>query len=102
MARKHVPLRTCVQCRQIRPKRELMRIVRSPDGSITIDERGKAAGRGAYVCRCRVCLFAAIERRKLDHSLKTALAAEDRERLRAYGASLPDVLQDTSAGSAPS
>ena len=55
MPRKHVPLRTCVGCRQVRSKREMVRIVRTPTGEIEIDERGKKSGRGAYLCRRREC-----------------------------------------------
>jgi uncharacterized protein len=78
-----------VCCRQVRAKRDLVRIVHSPEGSIAADERGKAPGRGAYVCRCRACLLGAIEQRKLDRALKTQLTAEDRQRLSEYGHGWP-------------
>lgn len=96
MARKHVPLRTCVQCRQVRPKRELIRIVRTPQGDIEIDERGKAAGRGAYLCRDRACWEGAIARDRLDYALKTKLKPEHKERLLQNGEQLPYAdAQDT-------
>ncbi len=89
MARKHVPLRTCVQCQQVRPKRELIRIVRTPHGNIEIDEKGKAAGRGAYLCRNKACWESAIARDRLGYALKTKLSPEDKERLLEYGQQLP-------------
>jgi hypothetical protein len=82
-------LRTCVQCRQVRAKRELVRIVRTPQGSVEIDEKGKAAGRGAYLCRNRTCWESAIAQGRLDHALKTALTAEDKDRLARYAEGLP-------------
>jgi predicted RNA-binding protein YlxR (DUF448 family) len=89
MRPKHVALRTCVQCRQIRPKRELVRIVRTPDGRIEIDERGKMPGRGAYLCRSQACWEDGIRAGRLDHALKTRLRVDDQERLRAYSQQLP-------------
>jgi len=89
MAAKHVPLRTCVQCQQVRPKRELIRIVRTPYGEIEIDEKGKAAGRGAYLCRDKACWEGAISGERLDYALKMKLSPEDKERLLKYGQQLP-------------
>ena len=88
MAGKHIPLRTCVECRQVRPKRELVRIVRTPAGDIEIDDRGKAAGRGAYLCRKRGCWEGAMTHDRLDYALKTKLGADDKERLLEYGRQL--------------
>ena len=51
----HVPMRTCAACRQVRAKRSMTRVVRSADGSVTIDSTGKAAGRGTYVCDDPAC-----------------------------------------------
>ena len=89
MTTKHVPLRTCVQCRQVRSKRELIRIVRTPQGTIEMDERGKAAGRGAYLCRNQACWEGAIRQGRLEHALKTKFSAADKERLWEYGQQLP-------------
>ncbi len=89
MSAKHVPMRTCVQCRSVRPKRELVRIVRSPQGTIEIDEKGKAAGRGAYLCRNLECWEMALATGRLDHALKAKLGAEDKGVLRAYGQRWP-------------
>ncbi|KPL15005.1 MAG: hypothetical protein AMJ93_16980 [Anaerolineae bacterium SM23_84] len=73
----------------MRPKRELIRIVRTPQGDIEIDERGKAAGRGAYLCRDRACWEGAISRNRLDFALKMKLRPEHKERLLQYGEQLP-------------
>lgn len=94
MVKKRIPLRTCVQCRTVRPKRELVRIVRSPEGTIGIDEKGKAPGRGAYLCRDRICWEKAISQRRLDHALKTTLNLEDQKRLVEYGQQLPHVQEN--------
>lgn len=95
MSPKHVPLRTCVGCRQVRPKRELVRIVRTPARAIEIDERGKKSGRGAYLCRSRSCWARGLEKGGIEHALKTRLTEEERAMLLAYAESLPadDVVQ---------
>src|SRR5690606_36037441 len=64
--RRHVPQRTCIGCRSARDKRELLRIVRTPDGEIAFDPTGKRSGRGAYVCRDEACLDRALVARALD------------------------------------
>ena len=78
MRRRHVPQRTCVACRRVLPKRELVRVVRTPDGTIVIDEVGKKPGRGAYLCRSRACLASALGGNQLDHALKVALSPEEK------------------------
>ena len=90
MRRKHVPLRTCVACREIRPKREMIRVVRPPEGAVTVDERGKAAGRGAYLCRRRACWALALRKGRLEHALRTSLSEQEREALRLYSERLPE------------
>ena len=65
----HVPQRTCAVCRQVHPKRSMTRIVRGPDGSISIDPTGRAAGRGTYVCEEAECR----EPRRLAEAVKRAL-----------------------------
>ncbi len=57
MQEKKIPMRTCVACRRERPKREMMRIVRTPEGEIDADFSGKLAGRGAYVCPEEGCVL---------------------------------------------
>ena len=74
--RKHVPLRTCIVCRQQLPKRELIRIVRTPEGTIEIDPKGKRSGRGAYLCRDVRCWNAAQERGSLGRALKCPISGE--------------------------
>lgn len=86
--RKHVPLRSCIACQARRPKRELIRIVRTPEGTFEIDPKGKRAGRGAYVCRNQNCLNAALQPRKLSHALKCQVGAEELSALEALSASL--------------
>ena len=64
-----VPMRQCVGCRVMKPKMELVRVVRSPEGEISLDFRGKQPGRGAYVCRDPACLAAARKKRGLERVL---------------------------------
>lgn len=87
---KHVPQRTCVVCRSERGKRELIRIVRAPDGAVRIDPTGKAAGRGAYLCKARSCWQGPALGHKLNAALKTTINDEDLAALRAYAETLPE------------
>ena len=73
---KKIPLRQCAGCREMKPKKELVRVVRSPEGVISLDFRGKAPGRGAYVCPNLECLRRARKARSLERSLDTAIPAE--------------------------
>jgi uncharacterized protein len=75
--RKKVPQRTCVACRQTSAKRQLMRIVRAPDGSVTIDASGKRSGRGAYLCATPECWQAGLQRGILPRALKIEAIPED-------------------------
>lgn len=86
---KHIPLRTCIACRESRPKRELIRVVRTPDGHITLDPTSKKSGRGAYVCARRSCWDIALKKGKLEREFETTLLPEDRAALEDYYASLP-------------
>lgn len=86
--RKHVPQRTCVGCREVLPKRSLIRIVRSPQG-VQIDPSGKAAGRGAYLHASRSCWERGLKG-ALAQALNTVLTEEERDRLRIFAASLPE------------
>ena len=85
--RKHIPQRTCVGCRQILPKRSMVRIVRSPNG-IVIDPTGKLAGRGAYLHDLRSCWESGLKG-ALESALKISLTPEERERFMNYAGSLP-------------
>jgi hypothetical protein len=93
---KHIAQRTCVGCREILPKRSLMRIVRTPDG-LRLDPTGKASGRGAYLHDRRACWERALSG-ALAPALRVELTADDRERLRAIMASLPVEESDTARG----
>jgi predicted RNA-binding protein YlxR (DUF448 family) len=75
----------------VRPKRELVRIVRTLQGTVEIDERGKAAGRGAYLCRNKACWEGGVRHERLEHALKTTLSAAEKERLLQYGQQMPDM-----------
>ena len=81
---RHTPYRTCVGCREKKPKRSLVRIVRTPEGRVVLDERGKAQGRGAYLCRKTACWEKALNRGSLNRALRTSLQSEEIERLRAH------------------
>ena len=82
--RKHVPQRTCVVCRTVRPKRELVRIVRTSEGAMMVDATGKRSGRGAYLCRQRGCWEAALVGRQLERALNVMLTDETQVLLREY------------------
>jgi len=78
---KHVPLRTCVVCRQTNAKRTLTRLVRTLDEGVQVDASGKRNGRGAYLCDQPSCWQRAIESDILDKALKTTLTDDDRQRI---------------------
>jgi predicted RNA-binding protein YlxR (DUF448 family) len=90
LGRKHIPQRTCVACRQVRSKRELIRIVRISEGHVEIDETGKKSGRGAYLCRLAPCWEIALEKGALGRALKMPLTSEQKEHLKAFVGSLPE------------
>src|SRR5216684_4008708 len=86
---RHIPLRTCVSCKETKPKRELLRIVRTPDGHVVIDATGKKSGRGAYLCARLSCWENAIKKKRLEQEFELTLSEEDRAGLDAYIATLP-------------
>ena len=71
-----IPQRQCVGCRTMTDKRELVRIVKTPEGEIVLDTTGKKSGRGAYVCRNPECLRKARKSRALERAFETAIPAE--------------------------
>ena len=73
MTVRKVPMRTCVACRASRPKRELVRVVRTSDGTLMVDRRGKVSGRGAYLCPDPNCVELALKSHKLEHALERPL-----------------------------
>ena len=76
MKQKKVPVRMCVACRQGKPKKELIRIVRNKEGGVGVDLTGKAQGRGAYLCPSVDCLEKAIKSRALQRALECELTEE--------------------------
>ena len=71
-------------------KRELTRIVRRPDGEVTIDPTGKISGRGVYLCGNSKCWFEALRHRSLERALNVALTAQQHEAIEGYASRLPD------------
>ena len=82
-------------CRQARPKRELIRLVRIANGAIEIDTSGKRPGRGAYLCKNLECWQAGLRGNRLDYTLRTTITKEDREKLMRYS---KDVLEESIGG----
>ncbi len=78
---KKIPMRQCLGCREMKPKASLIRVVRSPEGDISLDARGKASGRGAYICKDSACLKKAIKSKALERSLETQIPDEIYARL---------------------
>jgi predicted RNA-binding protein YlxR (DUF448 family) len=81
MKPKHVPMRTCVGCRVSRPKKELIRVVRTPEARVELDFMGKKSGRGAYLCPSKECLHKAVKAAQLERALKTKISDEVKELL---------------------
>ena len=73
MKTRKIPMRMCVGCREMKEKRSLMRIVKSPEGVISFDRVGKAPGRGAYVCKSKACSERAVKARQLERALETRI-----------------------------
>lgn len=73
---KKIPMRQCVGCREHKPKKELIRVVRSPEGELSLDFRGKAPGRGAYLCPDGACLKKAIKSKALERSFEMTIPQE--------------------------
>ncbi len=86
---RHIPQRTCVACGEVRPKRELIRVVRTPQGHVEIDATGKKSGRGAYLCARRSCWEPALRRGKLEREFELSLPPEDRAALDDFVETLP-------------
>ncbi len=84
-----IPQRMCVACRQAAGKRQLIRVVRTPDG-VRVDPSGKMAGRGAYLHPRKECWAAALDNNLLGRALRTKIGAEDLAELREYAAALPE------------
>lgn len=78
---KKIPMRQCLGCREMKPKRELIRVVRSPEGEISLDFKGKANGRGAYICPDPQCLKRAVKAKALERAFQTQIPDEIYEKL---------------------
>ena len=89
---KHTLQRTCVACRMVRPKPELIRLVRISDGSVEVDTSGKKAGRGAYLCSARGCWQIGLKGNRLEHALRTSRTRDHREQLIGYGNDLKELI----------
>jgi predicted RNA-binding protein YlxR (DUF448 family) len=85
---RRLPQRTCVGCGEVVSKREMIRVVRTPEGRIEADPTGKRAGRGAYLHPRAECWETGLKKGRLERSLKAALSAEDARALREYAARL--------------
>ena len=73
---KKIPMRRCVGCNEHKPKAELLRVVRDPEGGISLDFRGKKSGRGAYICKDVKCLRQARKSRRIDRDLECVISDE--------------------------
>ena len=78
---KKIPQRQCMGCRERKPKKEMIRVVRSPEGNVSLDFGGKMNGRGAYICPNPECLKRALKSKALDRSLEVTIPEEVYDRL---------------------
>lgn len=90
---KKIPMRQCVGCREMKPKKELIRVVRSPEGQVSLDFRGKLPGRGAYVCPDPACLARARKSKALERAFSAPLPPEVWEALEAQMKEVPPDAQ---------
>ena len=99
---RHVPQRTCVACRRTGDQRTFVRLVRSADGPVEVDEPGKAPGRGAYLCRTRAC-WERGAKGALNPALRTNINATNRDALLSYGErfEVPTATTDNDTADAP-
>lgn len=79
---KKIPLRMCTGCMEMKPKKELIRIVKTPEGEICVDLTGKKSGRGAYICKSLECLEKAVKAKRLSRNLDVTIDDEIYNRLR--------------------
>ena len=95
MKPRKIPMRMCVGCREMKPKRELLRVVRSPEGEISFDMTGRKPGRGAYVCRSADCLQQAIRKKQLERAFSAPVSDAVRDSLMAQITDLPASPEET-------
>ena len=94
MKPKKIPMRMCVGCREMKPKKELLRVVRSPEGEISFDLTGRKPGRGAYVCHSSECLLRAIKQKQLERTFSAPISDEVRDALTEQIADIPKETAD--------
>lgn len=82
MKPRKVPLRMCLGCNEMKPKAELIRVVRSPEGDVSLDCTGKKNGRGAYICHNAGCLEKAVKSKRLERTFSLAIPDEIYESLK--------------------
>jgi predicted RNA-binding protein YlxR (DUF448 family) len=85
---KHIPQRTCVACGEVRPKRELVRLVRVPGGGVEVDPSDRKVGRGAYLCPALACWQAGLKKGRLEYVLRTTITEDNRQQLIKYSQEL--------------
>lgn len=76
MKKKKIPLRKCVGCKEQKPKKDLIRVVKTKEGEVSLDLTGKMNGRGAYICKDKSCLEGAYKTNALNRSLSTKISEE--------------------------
>lgn len=81
MGMKKIPQRQCIGCGEMKSKKEMIRVIKTPEGEIMMDATGKKNGRGAYICPSRECLKKAIKTKGLERSFKMSIPAEIYEQL---------------------
>ncbi|MGM9933954.1 RNase P modulator RnpM [uncultured Clostridium sp.] len=79
---KKIPLRMCTGCMEMKPKKELIRIVKTPEGEVCVDLTGKKSGRGAYVCKSIECLEKSFKAKRLSRNLDTPISEEIYDKLK--------------------
>ena len=94
MKPKKIPMRMCVGCREMKPKKELLRVVRSPEGEISFDLTGRKPGRGAYVCHSQECLLRAIKQKQLERTFSAPISDAVRDALSAQIVDIPKEMAD--------
>jgi uncharacterized protein len=81
MKTKKIPQRTCIGCGEVKNKKDMVRIVRSPEGNVSLDRSGKKPGRGAYVCPDAACIEKAFQSKNLERTLQVKVSPEIKEAL---------------------
>ncbi|TET86668.1 MAG: YlxR family protein [Dehalococcoidia bacterium] len=85
---KHIPQRTCVACREVKPKRQLIRLVCTVDGTAEVDPSGKKSGRGAYLCPSSDCWEKGLKKGRLEQALRKRISAENQAALLGFSRTL--------------